>query len=225
MAEIDQAALEAVREDINALSEATEKVDLELTKKRNELMLPIFKKRRDVVAKIPKFWSTVCQNHHAVSQLISEADVPALDYLTDLWVEYDPKDHRNYELIFTFDENPYFSNKELVKKIVYKGDDGQVAESFEINWKEGKDLTAKDPKRKRNDDDDSDSFFTIFKDDDATVADFIAHDLFIEAFAHYLGEDQDFDEDDEDDDQSVDLDDEEDDEEEEEEPTKKKGKK
>ncbi len=47
-----------------------------LANKRAELMLPIFEKRRAIIAKIPKFWSVVCQNHEALSIVLSAEDIP-----------------------------------------------------------------------------------------------------------------------------------------------------
>ncbi|KAF9984886.1 hypothetical protein BGZ75_003543 [Mortierella antarctica] len=209
MAEIDTAALEAVHDDIQALATATSKVEIELANKRAELMLPIFEKRRAILAKIPKFWSVVCQNR----ALLSADDIPIFDHLTDIWVQHDTKDSRNYDITFTFKENPYFTDKELVKKITIK-DDEPVAAPTKIQWKEGKNVTLK-----RKKDDDNDSFFTFFEEDDVTLADYIAHDMFTEAFAVYVNEDDDSDGE-FDDGESVDLDDEED-EEEEEKPQKK----
>ncbi|CAO3568377.1 unnamed protein product [Mortierella alpina] len=206
MSEIDAAALEAVREDIQNLAEATSKVEIELANKRAELMLPIFEKRRAIIAKIPKFWSVVCQNHEAMGAIMSADDIPILDHLTDIWVQHDTKDSRNYTITFTFKENPYFTDKELVKKITIK-DDEPVAESTKINWKEGKNVTLK-----RKNEADNESFFSFFEDDDATLADYIAHDMFTEAFAVYVNEDSDGEFDDG---ESVDLDDDEEDEEEE----------
>ncbi|KAF9949670.1 hypothetical protein BGZ72_008583 [Mortierella alpina] len=211
MAEINTAALEAVHSDIQDLASATSKVEIELANKRAELMLPIFEKRRAIIAKIPKFWSVVCQNHEAMGAMLSADDIPVLEYLTDIWVQHDTKDSRNYDLTFTFSENPYFTDKELVKKITIK-DDEPVANSTKINWKEGKNLTLK-----RKNDADNESFFSFFEDEDATLADYIAHDMFTEAFAVYVNEESDGEFDDG---ESVDLDDEES-EEEEEKPTKK----
>ncbi|KAF9288232.1 hypothetical protein BGZ68_000623 [Mortierella alpina] len=214
MSEIDTAALEAVHGDIQDLAAATSKVEIELANKRAELMRPIFEKRRAIIAKIPKFWSVVCQNHEAMGAMLSPDDLPILEHLTDIWVQHDTKDSRNYDITFTFSENPYFTDKELVKKITIK-DDEPVSTSTKIHWKEGKNVTLK-----RKNDADNESFFSFFEDDDATLADYIAHDMFTEAFAVYVNEESDGEFDDG---ESVDLDDEEDeeDEEEEEKPQKK----
>lgn len=39
-------------------------------------MRPIFEKRRAIIAKIPKFWSVVCQNHEAMGAMLSPDDLP-----------------------------------------------------------------------------------------------------------------------------------------------------
>ncbi|KAG0304662.1 hypothetical protein BGZ98_005204 [Dissophora globulifera] len=220
MAEIDQALLD----EMNVIAEATGKAELELLQKRVELLSPIWEKRRALIAKIPKFWSTVVQKHDALAQMVEEVDLPILEHLTDVWVKHDSKDARNYEIIFTFSENPHFKNKTLVKKVTMK-DDEAVTEEFKIDWKEGKDVTVKDHKRKKSDSDNiSDSFFSWFRDEDTSLADLFVHEIYPEALSVYAEDDEDFE-----DDESVDLDDDEEDEddeeEEEEKHTKKKSKK
>jgi len=227
MAEQIDKILETVRGDIDALAEATDKVELELANKRNELMIPIYEKRRAIIAQIPNFWTSVFMNNMSLTEVIEATDVPVLEHLTDLWVKHDPKDARIYDLTFTFSENPYFTNKQLVKKVTFK-DGEQTTTPTKINWKEGKDLTAKDNKRKKDEDGEgADSFFTIFQEDDVTLLDYIANELFSEAVHIYAtgGEDDDFS-----DEGSVDLEDDEDDDEDEDDeveelPAKKKGRK
>ncbi|KAF9929428.1 hypothetical protein FBU30_001566 [Linnemannia zychae] len=224
MAEIDHTAIEAVQDQLQAIADETEKVELDLANKRNELMLPIYEKRRKVIAEIPNFWSTLFKVNSGTSQMLDEADIPIIDHLTDVWVKHDPKDARNYEIIFTFKENPYFTNKELIKKVVLK-DDEQTAVDFKIDWKEGKDVT-KSSKRKKDADESTDSFFSWFTDDDASLADFIANQVFADALQLYINGDDDNEfEIESDDEGSVDLDGEDDEEEEEEKPSKKKSKK
>ncbi|KAF9211915.1 hypothetical protein CPC16_009136 [Podila verticillata] len=220
MSEIDAALMEKM-EDYNT---KVEKIDLELAAKRNEMMLPLYEERRKIIADVKHFWLTVFRNHMGLSQIIEEEDVPVLEHLTDVWVKHDPKEIRSFDIVFTFSDNGYFTNKELVKKVVFKNGE-QVAEPFTINWKDGKDLT-KSKRKKGADDDVSDSFFSYFKDEDITIAHFIANELFPDALSAYANDDDeiDFEDDDSEDEGSVDLSGEDDDEEEEE-PTKKKNKK
>ncbi|KAF9359723.1 hypothetical protein BGX26_011584 [Mortierella sp. AD094] len=224
MAEVDHAALEAIQDEIEAIVKLTEKAELEIALKRNELMTPVFEKRREVIAKIPKFWPTVLQFSEAMSSLIEEHDLPVLEHLTDVWVKNDPKDPRPFDIIFTFSENPYFTNKEVIKRVlVRKGEDGEdepYGADFKIDWKEGKDLT--NLKRKKDEASSPSSFFEWFNDEDVSLAQFMVQEFFAEALAIYTsGGEDDFG-----DDQSEDLEDEdEEEEEEEEEHPKKKSKK
>ncbi|KAF8938289.1 hypothetical protein EDD21DRAFT_371311 [Dissophora ornata] len=219
MAEIDQADLD----EIKSILQATEKAELELAQKRVEKLTPIWEKRREVITKIPDFWATVCQTHHDFSQMIEDHDVPIIEHLTDIWVKHDPKDVRNCEIIFTFKENPYFTNKELIMKVV-NTDEESVVEDFDIDWKEGKDVTRKDQKRKKDDDDNTvESFFSWFRESDSTLAHIFVQDVFPEALTLYTQGDNDVFEEEE---GSVDLSDEDEDEDEEEEKhIKKKSKK
>ena len=66
----------------------------------------------------------------------------------------------------------------MVKKVTFK-DGEQKTTPTEIKWKDGKDLTANNKRKK--DEEASESFFTIFKQDDVTLLDYIANDLFAEA--------------------------------------------
>ena len=66
----------------------------------------------------------------------------------------------------------------MVKKVTFE-DGEQKTTATAINWKEGKDLTANNKRKK--DEEASDSFFTIFKEDDVTLLDYIANELFAEA--------------------------------------------
>ena len=53
---------------------------------------------------------------------------------------------QGFRLIFTFSENPYFSNRELVKTYYMVDEEDPVLEKPEgtqIQWKEGKDPTIK----------------------------------------------------------------------------------
>ncbi|KAF9431275.1 hypothetical protein BGZ94_003590 [Podila epigama] len=216
--------LEKFQEEIESFNKEADKIEQELVAKRFELMTPLYEKRRAICSQIPQFWLTVFRNHMGLAQIIEEDDVPALEHLTDVWVKVNPKEVRTFDVIFTFSDNEYFTNKELIKKVIFK-DDEQVAEPFTINWKEGKDLTK--GKRKKGAEQ-SDSFFSYFNDEDVTIAQFIASELFPEALSIYANDDDDeFD----DSEGSIalsgeeDEDEDEDDDEEDEEPAKKKSKK
>ncbi|KAG0267633.1 hypothetical protein DFQ27_008536 [Actinomortierella ambigua] len=226
MPEISETALKVIEEDLAQIAKEVADAELVIAKKRNEVMKPIFEKRRAAFKQIPSFWPQVFENHHAFGSFLDENDGAVLKHLTDLWVEHDPENPRNYKITFTFSDNDYFKNKELVKEVVFDENDGPTSKAFKIEWKEGKDLTSKGSKRKRGAEDDAEddeeSFFAWFAGEDASLADMIAEDVFPEAFSHYLGESMNDDSDLE----SVDLEeDDEDEEDEDEEPKKKSAKK
>ncbi|CAE6464347.1 unnamed protein product [Rhizoctonia solani] len=107
---------------------------------------------------IPHFWLTVLRNHDGLSDLITEKDEAALEYLTDIRLVYLSEDTPGFKLIFDFASNPYFENETLEKSYHYQdelGDTGDYiydrAVGSEIKWKEEKDLTkAIEIKKQRN---------------------------------------------------------------------------
>ncbi|CAH0485052.1 unnamed protein product [Peronospora farinosa] len=99
----------------------------------------------DNVKGIPGFWLRAFMNHSALADLIQERDLPAFEFLTDVHsVSHD--NNNGFKLTFEFAENPFFSNKTLVKEY----DIGDVSELGEavlrnvkgtvIEWKEGQNL-------------------------------------------------------------------------------------
>ncbi|CAI5723779.1 unnamed protein product [Peronospora destructor] len=94
---------------------------------------------------IPGFWLRAFMNHSALTDLIQERDLPAFEFLTDVRsVSHD--NNNGFKLTFEFAENPFFSNKTLIKEY----DIGDVSELGEavlrnvkgtvIEWKEGQNL-------------------------------------------------------------------------------------
>ncbi|KAJ1310723.1 hypothetical protein OPQ81_009245 [Rhizoctonia solani] len=107
---------------------------------------------------IPNFWLTVLRNHDGLSDLITEKDEAALEYLTDIRLVYLADTTPGFKLIFDFAPNPFFENESLEKSYHYQdelGDTGDYiydrAVGTDINWKDDKDLTkAIEIKKQRN---------------------------------------------------------------------------
>ncbi|KAG8680947.1 hypothetical protein FRC11_001792, partial [Ceratobasidium sp. 423] len=107
---------------------------------------------------IPNFWLTVLRNHDGLSDLITEKDEVALEYLQDIRLVYLADTTPGFKLIFDFAPNPFFENETLEKSYHYQdelGDTGDYiydrAVGSEIRWKEDKDLTkAIEIKKQRN---------------------------------------------------------------------------
>lgn len=104
---------------------------------------------------IPEFWLSAMKNS-SLAETITDRDEEALRHLTDIRMEY--LDRPGFRLIFEFEENDFFTNKQLTKTYYYQEENGyggdfiyDHAEGDKINWKEGQDLTVKvESKKQRN---------------------------------------------------------------------------
>jgi nucleosome assembly protein 1-like 1 len=131
---------------------------LELEKKFAGLHVPLYQKRFDIVSSknadgstgIPAFWYTAMSTHPLLAEMIYEGDEEALKHILDIKVEY-LDDNPGFKLEFLFDENPFFTNKTLVKTYYLSNnpDDAfgdliyQKAVGTTIDWKSDSDLTCK----------------------------------------------------------------------------------
>ncbi|PVD21520.1 hypothetical protein C0Q70_17318 [Pomacea canaliculata] len=159
--------IDEVQNEIDRLNEQASEEILTVEQKYNKLRQPFFKKRSDLIAKIPNFWVTAFVNHPQVSALLTEDDEEALQFLTKVEVQEFDDIKSGYTINFYFDSNPYFEN-EVISKEFHLNDTGDPSsKATPIKWKEGKDLTKKSAaaqKGKKRAHDDQDSFFSWFSD-------------------------------------------------------------
>jgi len=97
---------------------------------------------------IPGFWLEALKHHDAFSEMITERDEEALNYLRDVRANPVQGENASFALEFHFNPNPYFDNAIITKTYhLLEKETGQVlfdrVESTEINWKDGKNLTIK----------------------------------------------------------------------------------
>ncbi|KAK9796314.1 hypothetical protein WJX73_002322 [Symbiochloris irregularis] len=187
--------------------EASDKV-LEVEAHFNKLRKPVYSRRAEAIARVPDFWYQCFVQHPLLAQSSTEEDSEILSYLRQIHVE-DFKDLKTgYKIIFIFEENPYFSNKELSKSFAFDTlDDGMMVCSGEaIHWYPGKDPTkkaeaeaSKGSKRARPLEE---SFFLWFPEADlpyetATdpIADVIKDQLWVNPVKYYLGDVDDWEQD------------------------------
>ncbi|KAK3115969.1 hypothetical protein LTR53_004141 [Teratosphaeriaceae sp. CCFEE 6253] len=140
-------------EDLAALEDEFNDIDLEMTRTQYSLSQSAYARRAETVAKIPNFWPLVLEQappeidqyiHAHDSKLISE-------HLTDIEVtrpELDEKgpagDPRSVRIKLEFSANEVFTDKSLAKTFWYRRKDGWsglVSEPVKIHWKKGKDTT------------------------------------------------------------------------------------
>lgn len=67
---------------------------------------------------IPQFWLTCMANHPLFSDLIQESDIPALEALEDITVDYNPE-YTSFTLKFHFAENEFFSNSVITFRCIF----------------------------------------------------------------------------------------------------------
>jgi nucleosome assembly protein 1-like 1 len=100
---------------------------------------------------IPNFWLTAMKNNAILSSAIEPADEEALSFLRDVRIE-DVGNTQGFNLVFDFNDNPFFSNSSLSKSFIYEYEEdyagrfgyGQTT-GCGIGWKPGKNLTSRQP--------------------------------------------------------------------------------
>jgi len=186
--------IDEVQNEIDKLNENASEEILKVEQKYNTLRQPFFKKRSNLIAKIPNFWVTAFVNHPQVSALLNEDDEEALQYLSKVEVQEFEDIKSGYRIKFAFDSNPYFSNEELSKEFHLNDSGDPSSKSTPINWKEGKDLTKKDnaaaKQGKKRSHEDQESFFSWFGDHGDAGADelgeVIKDDIWPNPLQYYL---------------------------------------
>ncbi|USP72961.1 hypothetical protein yc1106_00235 [Curvularia clavata] len=151
MAEPTPEEVSARFEELAALEHEFEVAEDEIIRKAEAVNAPLYKKRAELVAKIPHFWALVFeQAPPEIDNFIQPTDSKVLaEYLSTLEVSRfeldDPSGSpRSFSLKFGFTENEYFEDKVLEKKFWFrktKDWQGLVSEPVKINWKKGKDLS------------------------------------------------------------------------------------
>lgn len=103
---------------------------------------------------IPGFWLQCLGNHPVTSDFIQEDDAPLLSAIEDIKVEYD-EEYTTFTITFEFAENEYITNRVLTKKYTLtdildeRAPELVEIESSDIVWKEGKNLTVTEIKKKQ----------------------------------------------------------------------------
>lgn len=87
------------------------------------------------------YWIKVLQGSGIIKEHIGADDEALMKCIEDISV-IDEEDCDNFTIVFTFGENEFISNKELVKKFFIKSDAPTSCESTKIEWK-GKNMTTK----------------------------------------------------------------------------------
>jgi len=128
-----------VQNEIDRLNEQASEEILQVEQKYNKLRQPNYKKRSDLISKIPSFWISVFLNHPQLSSYLDQNDENILQYLKRVDVEEHEDIKSGYRIRFTFDTNPFFENDVIVKEYSVTESSETQCKSTPIRWKnEGK---------------------------------------------------------------------------------------
>ncbi|KAF9737369.1 hypothetical protein PMIN06_001230 [Paraphaeosphaeria minitans] len=148
---VNEEEVQARFEELSVLEAEFEDVELELIRKSNALNAPLWKKRAEVISKIPHFWTLVFEQAPPELDsfiLPSDAQIFAECFesleITRFEID-DPKGSpRSISIKFGFGDNEYFEDKVLEKKFWFRKSrdwEGLVSEPVKINWKKDQDTT------------------------------------------------------------------------------------
>ncbi|EKG19034.1 Nucleosome assembly protein (NAP) [Macrophomina phaseolina MS6] len=139
-------------EDLIQLEQEFEDADMQIIRQQYKITQPLYKKRQDLIAKLPNFWALVFEQappelDNYIQPTDSEIFAECLKGLEVTRFEIDDPagSPRSFSIKFTFAPNDFFDNEVLEKKFWYRraldGWSGLVSEPVKINWKKGKDTT------------------------------------------------------------------------------------
>jgi nucleosome assembly protein 1-like 1 len=116
--------------------------------KYDQLYLPLYTQRSEIITRTPEFWLKVIKNNPLTSTLVFEQDEQLLKHLVDIR-HFSEENSDNFTLEFHFSENTFIENKVLTKRYIMGSDDEpKKGEGTEIQWK-GTNLTQKVKKTKK----------------------------------------------------------------------------
>jgi len=207
--------IDLIQTQLDSLNDQASDEILKVEQKYNQSRKPHYKKRSDLIAKIPDFWLNTFMNHPQIAALLDEAEEEVLRYLTQLTVEETDDIRSGYKIIFQFKTNPFFENTQLVKEFSMSESGEMGTTETKISWKPGMALTEKSGGdkgklkvgAKRDRSEDPFSFFSWFEDNSVggdEVGEVIKDDIWANPMQYYLDIDEEEEELDEDGDQEED---------------------
>ncbi|KAJ1886641.1 hypothetical protein LPJ66_009528 [Kickxella alabastrina] len=142
---------------------------------------PLYKKRQNL------------EKHPVITSLIEMEDAETISYLKNIEIQRSTDNPINYNIVFLFEENPYFTNSKLIKEFDFSDKGNIKVVNHKIDWKANMDLTAVGKKTDVEEEGDEfsenedASFFCWFNDANGSdLADLIANDLFPNADMYFI---------------------------------------
>lgn len=133
---IDDEALLAVQKELNDLDAKCREDQIEVQCKYEKMKAKHYHDRGEIFKKIPQFWKTVIVNFAGSTGLVLEEEIPVLEHLADVKLEDNLDKAGSHKFTFTFNENKYFKETELVKELKVKEDESVEVKVTPITWTE-----------------------------------------------------------------------------------------
>ncbi|KAJ8907257.1 hypothetical protein NDN08_003738 [Rhodosorus marinus] len=103
--------------------------------------MELIEERRKLVRDLNGFWVKAMIRDETLSGQFSTKDIEVLKHLVDIRTEEKQAD-QEFTIVFVFNENPFFSNPQICKKVTAHRSDGFVrVEPAAISWYENKHST------------------------------------------------------------------------------------
>ena len=132
---------------------------LAVERRYNEIRRPVYLERNTLMREVPDLWLQCMLQHQAIADMVTERDTELLSYLEEVSlykqartcsggnigltqdasqvdVEDFPDIKSGYKITFTFRENPFFKNQQLVKELHYADDNALAVKGTDIEWTE-----------------------------------------------------------------------------------------
>eukprot|EP00992_Anisonema_acinus_P015131 TRINITY_DN9623_c0_g1_i1.p1 TRINITY_DN9623_c0_g1~~TRINITY_DN9623_c0_g1_i1.p1 ORF type:complete len:230 (+),score=73.84 TRINITY_DN9623_c0_g1_i1:62-751(+) len=187
----DCSELQSIQAELEVIEEAFDAKVLELQAEFTKKKQPLFLKRNEGIAKIPKFWFQAFSNHRVLEMLLHENDSEIFEFVASLVVEEKDDVKSGFKISMGLKPNGFISDTELWKDITFTEDGQASITQSGVNWKEGKDPAssgAADMGKKRERE--AESFFSFFstaEQDHVDVANILKDDLWPNPLKYYLG--------------------------------------
>ncbi|KAG1661345.1 hypothetical protein FOA52_005907 [Chlamydomonas sp. UWO 241] len=132
------AALAAVKQELDKLNEEASDKVLEIEQAYSRLRRPVYKKRAELLSKIPGFWGAAIARHPEFRGMLTPEDEDILSYCTQVEVEDYEDIKSGYKIMFSFrEDNPYFSEGKLTKSFTYQQGGSLFIKCTRPTWSEG----------------------------------------------------------------------------------------
>lgn len=126
--ELSSEQLQDLRNIFKKQSDVEEKIDTYSKK----MLSPVFEERRELVKKIPQFWTDVIMGSGQFEDILSGEDQDLLEHLVDLYIEHgEDDDTKHFTVYMEFKENDQLEDLKISKKYTFKKDDPEEKKTEE----------------------------------------------------------------------------------------------